>query len=281
MFPHFNVVTSGYFSALQIHILAGRNFRASDTPQSHKVAIVNQAFAKHYFGNEPAVGRYIGKGIDPGTPTNIEIVGLVKDTKYENLQQKMPRQVFLAAPQSDEGNVTVYVRTQESPNTTFSSIRKTVHDLDSNLPITAMKTVDQQLNESLATERMIVHLSTGFSILATFLAVIGLYSVMSYIVTRRAREIAIRMALGALKGNVVWLVMREVLLLVAAGIGIGLPVALGLSHLVQAELYGLQPTDPFSIACATLLLGSVTLLAGYFPARRAASHDPIRVLRYE
>lgn len=281
MFPHYNAVTPGYFSALRIHILAGRNFRESDTPQSHKVAIVNEDFAKHYFGNEPAVGRYIGKGTDPGTPTDIEIVGVVSNTKYENLQQNVPRQVFRPAAQSYEGNVTVYVRTERDPEPAFQTIRKTAHDLDPNLPITNMKTVDQQLNESLVTERMIATLSTGFSILATFLAIIGLYGVMSYMVTRRAREIAIRMALGALKGNVVWLVMREVLLLVAGGIGIGLPVALGLSHLVQAELYGLQPTDPFSIACATLLLSSVALLAGYIPARRAASHDPIRVLRYE
>jgi len=281
MSPYFNSVSPGYFHALGIHVLAGRDFRPSDTKQSSQVAIVNESFARYYFGNEQAVGRRIGRGTDPGTPTNIEIVGVVNDTKYESLKQPSPRQVFLSATQSYVGNATVYVRTAHEPQTAFETIRKTVHELDPNVPITSLKTLDHQVNESLATERMIATLSTGFSILATLLAVIGLYGVMSYTVTRRAREIAIRMALGALKGNVIWLVMRDVLLLVGVGIAVAIPLALALAHLVQAELYGLQPTDPFSIACATLLLAAVALLAGFIPARRAAAHDPIRVLRYE
>ena len=281
MFPYFNAVSPGYFPALRIHVLAGRNFRDSDTVHSAKVAIVSQSFASHYFGSNPAVGQRIGLGTDPGAPTDIEIVGVVNNTKYESLQEQSPREIFVPAAQAYAGNATIYVRTEQNPESAVQSIRQIIHEIDPKLPITNRRTLDQQLNESLVTERMIATLSTGFSILATLLAVIGLYGVMSYTVTRRAREIAIRMALGALKGNVIWLVMREVLLLVGVGIVVAIPLALALAHLVQAELYGLQPTDPFSIACATLLLATVALLAGYIPARRAAAHDPIRVLRYE
>ncbi len=281
MSSYVNAVSLGYFPTLRIHILAGRNFRVSDTENSQKVAVVNESFAKHYFGREPAVGQLIGKGSDPGTPTDTEIIGVVNNTKYEDLQQQAPLQVFWCAVQSYEGDATVYVRTKQDPQGAFRSIRKIVHEMEPNLPVTGMKTVEQQLDESLVTERMIATLSTGFSLLATALAVIGLYGVMSYMVARRAREIAIRMALGAVRGSVIWLVMREVLLLVAVGIVVAIPVALGLSHLVQAELYGIQSTDPLSITCATILLASIALLAGYIPARRAASCDPIRVLRYE
>lgn len=281
MSPHFNAVSPGYFPALGIHILAGRNFRDSDIGHSTRVAVVSESFARHYFGNEPAVGQHIGEGTDPGTRTYIEIIGVVNNTKYEDLQEQAPRQVFLCAAQAYAGDSTIYVRTEQDSQTAFRSIRRVVHELEPNLPITGMKTLEQQLNESLVTERLVATLSTGFSILATLLAVIGLYGVMSYIVARRAREIAIRMALGALKSSVVWLVMREVLLLVGVGIAIAIPVALALAHLVQAELYGIEPTDLLSILFATLLLAVVALLAGYIPARRAVSYDPISVLRYE
>jgi len=275
---YMNAVSPDYFETLGIHLLAGRDFTHGD---GDKVAIVNECFARHYFGKKSALGHYIGRGSDPGTPANIQIIGVVNDTHYRSLQEKLSRQVYLVANQHYLDGGTVYVNTGKDPKSIFGSIRSIVHNIEPRLPVLSIKTVDQQLNESLITERLIATLSTGFSILATLLAVIGLYGVMSYTVARRAREIAIRMALGALKGNVIWLVMREVLLLVAAGITVAIPVALALAHFVQAELYGIQPTDPLSIVFATLLLAAVALLAGYIPARRAASYDPIRVLRYE
>jgi ABC-type antimicrobial peptide transport system permease subunit len=156
-----------------------------------------------------------------------------------------------------------------------------VRDLDPNLPVTNLKTLERQLEESLVTERMIATLSTVFGVLATALAIIGLYGVMAYMVTRRSREIGIRMALGAMSGQVVWLVMREVLVLVGAGVVFGLPAAYLLTRIVQTQLYGVEPSDPASITMATLLLSTVALMAGFIPARRAATYDPVTVLRYE
>jgi ABC-type antimicrobial peptide transport system permease subunit len=176
---------------------------------------------------------------------------------------------------------TVYVRTERDPDSAFGAVRAALHELDPNLPVSGMKTLERQLNESLVTERMIAMLSTAFGGLATVLAVIGLYGVMAFLVTRRAREIGIRMALGAQQGNVVWLVMREVLGLVAIGIAAGLPAALALAGLVRAQLYGIGPNDPLAIVLATGVLAVVALLAGYIPARRAATYDPVRVLRAE
>jgi predicted permease len=282
MAPHFNSVTPGYFATMGIQVLAGRGFGAKDDFAAPKVAVVNASFARHYFGHGVAVGRRIGQGSDPGTPTDIEIVGVVNDTRYEGLRDEMPRLVYLCSAQN-RGifSQTVYVRTDRDPEQTFAAIRGAVRELESNLPLAGMKTVDRQLDESLITERMIATLSGVFGALATVLAIIGLYGVMAYMVARRAREIGIRMALGALAGNVVWLVMREVLVVLGAGIAAGLPLAWYLSKLVQTQLYGIDPMDAVSIASATALLAAVALLAGYIPARRAAGYDPSRVLRYE
>jgi predicted permease len=279
--PHMNQVTPGYFEAVGVHVLAGRGITAKDTANSPKVAVVNESFAKRYFGASPAVGRRIGLGSDPGTPTNIEIIGVVNDTKYENLRDEIPREVYLCDAQRYPNGHMVYVRTERDPENAFATIRAAVHDLAPALPVTGMKTLTRQLDESLVTERMVAALSSVFGVLATVLAIIGLYGVMAYMVTRRSREIGIRMALGAMRGNVVWLVMREVVTLVGIGIAVGLPAALALTHLVESQLYGVKADDPAAMALATALLAAVALLAGYIPARRAAGFDPVRVLRYE
>jgi predicted permease len=281
MDPHMNQVTPGYFDTLGIHVLSGRGFLAKDTANSPKVAVVNESFVKRYFGASPAVGRHIGLGSDPGTPTNIEIIGVVNDTKYANLRDEIPREVYLCDAQRGASSKVVYVRTERDPENAFATIRSVVHDLAPALPITGMKTLTRQMDESLVTERMVAALSSVFGVLATVLAIVGLYGVMAYMVTRRSREIGIRMALGAMRGNVVWLVMREVLALVGIGIAVALPAAFGLTRLVESQLYGVKADDPAAMALATLLLAAVALLAGYIPARRAAGFDPVRVLRYE
>jgi predicted permease len=279
--PHFNAVSPRYFDAMGMKVLAGRAFSIKDNMSSPKVAIVNSKFARKYFGSAPTVGRHIGVGNDPGTKTDIEIVGVVNDAHYENLREEIPEQVFLSDGQRETYAGTVYVQTDRDTRSAFASIRSIVRELDPNLPITNLKSFDRQISDSLITERLIATLSTVFGILATALVLIGLYGVMAFMVTRRSREIGIRMAVGALSGDVVWLVMREALLLIAIGLAIGIPAAVALTRIVQSQLYGIEPGDPLSMALATLLLVAATAAAGYIPARRAAMFDPLRILRYE
>jgi len=281
MDPHFNSVSPGYLDAMGMHLLSGRNFRVNDSGKGHRVALVNAKFAKRYFKDRSPLGRHIGEGSDPGTPTDIEIVGIVNDARYESLRDEIPMQVYLCSLQGDAGGTAVYVETRGESKTAFGTIRAAVNAVDPTLPVQGMKTFERQIDDSLVTDRMIASLATVFGGLATTLVLIGLYGVMAFMVARRSREIGVRMALGAMSGDVVWLVMREVLVLIACGIALGLPAAWALTRLVQAQLYGIEATDPRSIAVAVVLLAAVTAAAGYIPARRATFFDPLRVLRYE
>lgn len=280
--PHMNFVSPDYFKTLEITLLAGRDIRRSDTLGAPNVCIVNEAFAKKYFGAINALGHKIGMGIDPGTKTDIAVVGVSRNTKYEGMRDEIPTEVFRPYQQLDFATgITAYVRTTQNPNQIFLSIRKRVHDLDPNLPVFDMITLEKQVENSLVTERLVALLSSGFGFLATALASIGLYGVMAYTVARRTREIGIRMAVGAARADVLWLVMREVLMLLAIGVAIALPASWLLSQSVQSQLYGIPPTDPVSIASATLTIAAVAILAGYMPALRATRVDPMRALRYE
>jgi len=174
-----------------------------------------------------------------------------------------------------------YVRTARLPEQAFLSVRQVVNGLDPNLPVSEMKTLDKQQEESLITERLVASLSTAFGILATLLATIGLYGVMAYMVAQRTREIGIRMALGAAGSDVLWLVMKEVLQLVLIGVAIGLPAAWGLTRFAKSQLYGIQPNDALTIGLATAGIVLVAIFSGYIPARRATLVDPMRALRWE
>ena len=281
MKPHFDAVSPGYFETMGMHVLAGRNFTSKDDSAAPRVAEVNASFVRKYFGTRLAPGRHIGMGTDPGTRTDIEIVGVVNDTHYASLRSEVVPEVYLCTLQQAPNAQMVYVRTEGNPDGALRAIRSAVQELGPGLPIFNLKTLDRQVDESLVTERLIATLSTVFGILATVLAIVGLYGVTAYTVARRSREIGIRMALGARAGNVVGLVMREVLILVLAGVIVGLPCAAALNRIAGAQLYGVGPNDFLSMALATFLLTAVALIAAYAPARRAATYDPVRILRAE
>jgi ABC-type lipoprotein release transport system permease subunit len=245
------------------------------------VAIVNAKFARRYFHNASAVGRHLGIGGDPTTKTDIQIVGVASDARYESLREEIPEEVYLCDMQRQLLGSTMYVLTQGDPRNAFGTIRSAVRELDPNVPVSSLKTFEHQISDSLVSERLIATLATVFSLIATGLVLIGIYGVMSFMVTRRSREIGIRMALGAVSGNVVWIVMREALTLIVTGLVIGLPAAWALTRLVRAQLYGIEPGDPASIAVGAALLASVTVIAGFIPARRAAAFDPWRILRHD
>jgi predicted lysophospholipase L1 biosynthesis ABC-type transport system permease subunit len=244
------------------------------------VCIINETFARKYFPIGQAVGNHVGMGTNPGTPTNIEIVGVVRDAKYDNLRSDTPTQMFVPIGSAAPGTV-VYVRTTVEPAALFGAVQATVRHLDENLPLFAMRTLEEQVDRSLVAERMIATLSSAFGSLATQLALIGLYGVMSFAVATRAREIGIRISLGAQATNVLGLMMREVAVVMLTGIAIAIPVYMALAHYIRTQLYGIEPADPIHIAAAALFLFAVGLIAGYIPSRRALRVDPIRVLRYE
>jgi predicted permease len=277
-----NHVLPGYFHTLGVDFVAGRDFRWSDTLKSTPVTIVNEQFVQEYFPGQDPIGRHVGMGSDPGTKTDIEIIGVVKTFKYQKMDEKAGRQMYRPYLQMDFAlDQWFYVRTSGDPQALYSAIRGEIHHLDSNLPIYGMRTVEEQVERNLATPRLVAGLSLCFGVLATLLAVLGLYGVMSYLVGRRRREIGIRMALGSDSSRVVRMILKEVALLVGVGLGAGLIAAVSLSRLVTSQLYGISPYDPNVLVLATLLLATVALAAGWLPANRASQADPLRTLRYE
>jgi predicted permease len=291
---YMNEIGPGYFATLGVPILAGRDFRLTDNrvikranatddfDTTPTTVIINEKFAQKFFAGRNPLGMHLGYGTDPGTHTDMEIIGVVKDIKYTNLRDEIPIQAYV--PYMNDpylSGMTIYVRTAGEPNQLISSVRAKMRELDANLPIYAMRTMDEQISNSLSTERMIASLSTVFGFVATVLAIIGLYGVMSYSVAQRTREIGIRMALGAEQGKVIGMVMREVLTLIAIGVGVGVPAALVLTRVVKSQLYGLEAHDPWTLGLATGLLAMVACAAGYVPALRASRVDPMKALRYE
>jgi len=281
MNPDVNGVGPGFFSTMGLPLIAGREFTVKDASGAPRVAIINETMAKYFFGNGgSAIGHRLGWGRDKDAP--MEIVGVVKDSKTSTLRREVKRFVYIPYPQEDEvGSMTFYVRARGDAATIGASVREAAQRVDPNLPIYEMKTMSAVMNDSLFMERMVAALSIAFGALATLLAAIGLYGVMSYTVARRTREIGIRMALGAERGSVLWLVLREVALMVGVGLAVGIPLAFALSRIVQSQLFALSAHDPIALVGAAAVLAFVALVAGYLPARRATRVDPMLALRYE
>jgi predicted permease len=279
---YINGVSPGYWRTMGVPVLEGRDFDDGDVAGRPKVAIVSRAFASHVFGEGSPIGRRIGLDTGPLGQPDTEIVGLVEDSLYEGPRQGVRRQVFFPFSQMNQSVGTAfYVRTTADPSVMVATLRKTVRDLDASVPLYEVKTLENQLDETLGTERLTATLSTAFGVLATLLAAVGLYGVMALTVARRTREIGLRMAVGAPRGAVLWMVMKEALVLCGVGLALGIPVAWASSRLVGSSLFGVAPADAWTAASATTILVVVTMVAGLLPARRASMIDPIRALRQE
>jgi predicted permease len=274
-----NALSPGYFQTMGISILEGRDFDSHDIKEDAKVAIVNRRFARHFFKEKSAIGRHLGLGGSPETKLDIEIVGVVADSLYEGPRQGVHRQVFI--PNWGNNAAAFYVRTEMPSSLAYAAVYREVHRLDASMPVYELKTLEAQLDETLLTERLIAMLSAGFGFLATALAAIGLYGVMAFVVTRRTKELGVRLALGAQRASVIWLMMKEVLLLLAVGLAVGVPSAMALGRFVASQLYGVESGNPWIAGSTLVVLALVAATAGMIPAHRASRIDPILALRFQ
>jgi predicted permease len=278
--PNAATVNPGYFAAVGMPLIAGREFRQSDDMAAPRVAVVNQTFVRTYFGGANPIGRQFYFSAESKTP--VEIVGVVKDSKYADLREEKQRFVFCPYAQdynSNIGAMTYYVRTSQDPAAIGPALRQVVRESDAALPVFDMKTMERQIDEDMFSDRIVSMLSAFFGVLATALAGIGLYGLMSYTVTRRTREIGIRMALGAGRGEVLRLVLREIATLTGAGIAIAAALSFPLAGLAKSMLYGVAPNNIWVLAAAAAALGLTALASGAAPAFRAMRVDPLSALR--
>jgi predicted permease len=278
-----NVIGDAYFKVMQIPILAGRTFGPQDTATSQRVAIISEHMARTLFPAGSPIGRtyFIGSddGVDPSSQE--QVIGVARDVKFADLAEPTAYIDYLPYTQREWGFGDFEVRYAGDFSVISNQVQQAIHNIDPKLPITNITTLDEQVARSFTNQTIVAELSAFFALLAVFLSCIGLYGLMSYLVSRRTGEIGIRMALGANRSEVAWRVMREIGLLVFAGIVIGLPITLAGIRLVRNMLYGLSGSDPFSLAAAIGLLLFAGMAAGYLPARRASRIDPVVALRDE
>jgi putative ABC transport system permease protein len=277
-----NWVGPDFLATMGIPLLNGREFSEADTSTSPKVAIVNEAMARRFFAGRNPIGLHFGFGGGKDVKLDTEIVGIAKNSKNTDAKATARPFIFLPYAQSEHaGNATFYVRTNQDPVALTVTVRNLIQGFDGRLPVYGVKTLTAQLDEILFTDRLVTIFSLCLGLLASLLAAVGLYGVMAYVVARRTREIGIRMALGATQQNVAWMILREIIGMLAAGLGIGLIAAYGIGKVVESLLFGVKAGDPIVFVIAAGLLMAVALLAGWLPSRKAANVDPMVALRYE
>jgi predicted permease len=276
-----NHVTPEYFDTLGIRLLRGRVFTDQDVATSVKVAVVNETMARFWVGNRDPLGQTLSFRGDPDDI--ITIVGVVEDTHQMNLRESPPRTVYtpLAQTTPTPSQLMIEIRTEHEPAALAASAREAVRAVSKDVVIRYVRTIEEQINASLVRERLLATLSSGFALLALVLSAVGLYGVMSYSVTRRSREIGIRMALGAARARVLWQVLQQTAAMSIAGVALGIAAAFVATKTLTTFLFGLSPRDPVTLAGVCLVLFVTSLLAGWLPARRAAGLDPLRAIRTE
>ncbi|HTW45023.1 MAG TPA: ABC transporter permease [Acidobacteriaceae bacterium] len=275
-------VSTHYLQTLEVPLLAGRYFDASDTPTSQRVAIVNESFARHYFSSpQAALGHHVGRPSRPQT-TDATIVGVVGDVKHDSVRSSSIAECYTLFQQAEKPTgLTFDARSWQAPDAAVSSIRAAVANIDAKLIVNNVLTMREQIDDNIAPERTIALLATVFGVLAALLAGIGLYGILAYATAQRTREIGIRMALGAQRRSVVGLILRETLILAGCAIAVALPIALLATRAIRGQLFGVSFIEPGVYAAGILMICFVAALAGCLPARRAASIDPARALRTE
>ena len=273
------VVSPSFVDVMGIPVVMGRGFTDRDDANAAKVVMINQAAAAKYFPNQNPIGQRFGSS--PETTGQLEIVGVLRDTKYEGVREKVQPTQYVPFRQTRMTAAVFEVRTAGLPTAAMSAIREAARQIDPNLPLTDVSTQIEQVEQRLQQEKLFAQAYSLFGALALLLASIGLFGVMSYNVSRRTNEIGIRMALGAQRGQVLGLVMRESMLLVVAGIAAGLAIAFFAGRLVTTLLFGLPPRDPMTMFAAVAVMAIVSAFAGYLPARRASRVDPMIALHYE
>jgi putative ABC transport system permease protein len=279
---NFDPVSPGYFSTLGVPLLYGREFNNGDGPGKTKVAIISETMAKKYFAGRNPLGFHIACCAGNADKPEIEIVGVVKDVKQDHVRSADLPYIYLPyAQQPVIREMTFYTYTQQDPSLAVSALRSTVQQLDANLPIFGIKTMERVVDEDLFGERMVAWLSAGFGALAALLAAMGIYGVLAYLVVQRTREIGIRMALGAASKDVGLLIVEEVGMMVLLGAAVGLPLAYGLAKFSESLLFGIHAGDPGIYALGIALIALIAVAACYLPTRRATRVDPLVALRYE
>lgn len=276
-------VSPRYFETTQMAMVEGRAIAAQDTPTSVKAVVVNQAFAKHFFPNASSVGHRFTL-MNPGAEGPWQIVGVVRDAKYTELREDPRRMIYLTLAQLKNDDAfagALQVRAEGDPAKITNEVRRAIAEIDPALPILSVTTIADTVAEFMENERLISELAGFFSILALFLACIGLYGVMTHNVTRRTNEIGVRIAMGAQPRGILWMILRESALLLSLGLLVGLPATIAMNRVLQSQLFGLQAFDALTIFSAVFAVALVVLGAGYLPALRASKVDPMVALRYE